>query len=117
MRYGRWPKHPSKYHASFKAEENQKFVQWCLPMVLANVTNLSMPSMNLGMLLVDIAHIFYNFSRTNGWTMESINAARSLFLAWRIRSEEYYGANSSPLEHVAGVRLLVFSALALKNKK
>ncbi|MCO5554355.1 hypothetical protein L7F22_007884 [Adiantum nelumboides] len=56
----------------------------------------------LGMLLVDISHMFFDCSRKQGWTQEYIDVCRSLLLSWSILSEEYYGANSSPLEHVAG---------------
>lgn len=102
IRYGRWPHLPSKYHSIFKAEENQKFIQWCLPNILGNVVGISKCSYELGLLLIDIAHIFYNYSRDKGWSKEGLIVARSLLLAWRVRSEEYHGPNSSPLEHVAG---------------
>lgn len=101
--YGRWPRLPSKHHGGFKAEENQKFIQWCLPSILLSVTGLSEKSIELGLLMIDIAHIFYNYCRTNGWSKDAMDITRQLFLAWRVRSEEYYGANSSPLEHVAGM--------------
>ncbi|MCO5559186.1 hypothetical protein L7F22_012781 [Adiantum nelumboides] len=71
LRYGHWPNSPSIYFESFKAEENQKFVQWCLP-------------------------------RDHGWSLEDMKVVRTLLQSWRVRNEEIYGANSSPLEHVAG---------------
>lgn len=104
IRYGRWPKVPSKYYASFKAEENQKFIQWCLPHILGVVTNIPESIHDLGLLLIDIAHLFYNFSRDHGWSKKDMEVVKRLMLAWRVRSEESFGKNSSPLEHVAGLR-------------
>lgn len=99
---GRWPRNASKHFKMFKAEECQKFVQWCLPHILNVVKGISQEDVQLGMLLIDIAHIFFECSRRKGWSKDYIQKCRSLFLSWRILSEEYYGANSSPLEHVAG---------------
>ncbi|MCO5560550.1 hypothetical protein L7F22_014165 [Adiantum nelumboides] len=102
LRYGRWPRYPSKYHESYKAEENQKFIQWCLPFVLCEVDGLPSDIQDLGLLLIDIAHLFFNYTRDHGWTNKTIEVARTLLSSWRVRSEEAFGANSSPLEHVAG---------------
>lgn len=102
IRYGRWPHNPSKYCESYKAEENQKFIQWCLPYILSTIEEISKPLNDVGILLIDIAHTFYNYSRDNGWSKESMDVVRTLFLSWRVRMEELYGATSSPLEHVAG---------------
>ncbi|MCO5612374.1 hypothetical protein L7F22_066641 [Adiantum nelumboides] len=99
---GRWPKNASVHFKMFKAEECQKFIQWCLPHILNVVDGISEKDIQLGMLLVDISHMFFDCSRKQGWTQEYIDVCRSLLLSWRILSEEYYGANSSPLEHVAG---------------
>ncbi|MCO5591175.1 hypothetical protein L7F22_045156 [Adiantum nelumboides] len=99
---GRWPRNPSKHYKMFKAEECQKFVQWCLPHVLNVVNGISAENIQLGMLLVDVAHLFFSCSRRRGWTAEDIKMGRSLLASWRILSEEYDGPNSSPLEHVAG---------------
>ncbi|MCO5601221.1 hypothetical protein L7F22_055340 [Adiantum nelumboides] len=102
LRYGRWPRYPSKYHESYKAEENQEFIQWCLPFVLCEVDGLPSDIQDLGLLLIDIAHLFFNYTRDHGWTNKTIEVARTLLSSWRVRSEEAFGANSSPLEHVAG---------------
>ncbi|MCO5562446.1 hypothetical protein L7F22_016074 [Adiantum nelumboides] len=75
---GRWPNVPSQHFKMFKAEECQKFVQWCVP------------------------HILKVRARKRGWTSKDIQTCRSLLTSWRILSEEYEGPNSSPLEHVAG---------------
>ncbi|MCO5578587.1 hypothetical protein L7F22_032431 [Adiantum nelumboides] len=98
----RWPKNASVHFKMFKAEECQKFIQWCLPHILNVVDGISEKDIQLGMLLVDISHMFFDCSRKQGWTHEYIDVCRFLLLSWRILSEEYYGANSSPLEHVAG---------------
>lgn len=102
IRYGRWPHVPSKHHESFKAEENQKFMQWCLPYILNKIEGIPKHLHDLGILLIDIAHSFYNYSRDNGWSKETMKTVRALLLAWRVKKEESLGANSSPLEHVAG---------------
>ncbi|KAI5064767.1 hypothetical protein GOP47_0019462 [Adiantum capillus-veneris] len=102
IRNGRWPHTLRKYFEGFKAEENQKFVQWCLPYVLSVINEVSRPMYELGLLLIEIAHTFYNFSREKGWTKESIKIMQSLFSSWRVRSEEFFGPKSSPLEHIAG---------------
>lgn len=102
FRYGRWPRIPSKYHESYKAEENQKFVQWCLPYILKEVKDIPLHIFELGILLIDISHIFFNFTRDHGWSINDMKVARTLLSAWRVRSEESLGPNSSPLEHVAG---------------
>ncbi|MCO5594524.1 hypothetical protein L7F22_048556 [Adiantum nelumboides] len=99
---GRWPKNASVHFKMFKAEECQKFIQWCLPHILNVVDGINEEDIQLGTLLVDISHMFFDVTRKQGWTQEYIEVCRSLLLSWRILSEEYYGANSSPLEHVAG---------------
>lgn len=100
---GRWPSTmPSQHHNMFTAEEHQKFVMWCLPHILNTTTNIQKELKDLGMLLIDIAHIFYNYTRSHGWSSEALEVTRKLLLSWRILSEENHGPNSSPLEHVAG---------------
>lgn len=100
---GRWPYTPSKHYKMFKAEECQKFIQWCLPHIL-NVLHdkINEADVKIGLLLIDIAHIFFDCTREKGWTTHDIQVCRTLLLSWRILSEEYDGPNSSPLEHVAG---------------
>ncbi|MCO5606008.1 hypothetical protein L7F22_060195 [Adiantum nelumboides] len=102
IRYGRWPHAPSAYSDSFKAEENQKFIQWCLPYIIRTVNGIFQEMQDLGYLLIDIAHSFYNYSRDNGWSVDDIRVMKLLLQSWRVRMEEYLGPNSSPLEHVAG---------------
>ncbi|MCO5548762.1 hypothetical protein L7F22_002224 [Adiantum nelumboides] len=99
---GRWPYNPSKHYKMFKAEECQKFFQWCLPQILNIKEGVSKPDLHLGLLLIDIAHFFFDCSRKKGWTQHDIYVCRALLLSWRILSEEHNGPNSSPLEHVAG---------------
>ncbi|MCO5604761.1 hypothetical protein L7F22_058931 [Adiantum nelumboides] len=53
IRFGRWPNSPSVYHDSFKAEENQKFMQWRLPYILRVVSNIP-----LEMELLDYTYTF-----------------------------------------------------------
>ncbi|MCO5609473.1 hypothetical protein L7F22_063700 [Adiantum nelumboides] len=98
IRYG-----PSKYHESYKAEENQKFIQWCLPYILCEVKEIPKDFYDLGLLVIEIAHAFYNYTRENGWSLQNINVVRTLLASWRVRTEELLGPNSAPLEHVAGV--------------
>lgn len=100
---GRWPKNPSRHYKMFKTEECQKFVQWCLPHVLNVVVDINAEDVQLGLLLIDIAHLFFSSTRERGWSTEDIKTCRSLLSSWRILSEEYEGANGSPLEHVAGI--------------
>ncbi|MCO5597525.1 hypothetical protein L7F22_051603 [Adiantum nelumboides] len=100
--HGHWPQSPSKYFESYKADENQKFVQWCLPFVLLVVEGFPEYVRDLGLLLVDIAHIFFKYTRDHGWSKEAVEVAKTLLASWRVRSEESLGANSSPLKHVAG---------------
>ncbi|MCO5605605.1 hypothetical protein L7F22_059788 [Adiantum nelumboides] len=102
IRYGRWPRFPSKYHESYKAEENQKFIQWCLPYILCEVKEIPKDFYDLGLLVIEIAHAFYNYTRENGWSLQNINVVRTLLASWRVRTEELLGPNSAPLEHVAG---------------
>ncbi|MCO5569490.1 hypothetical protein L7F22_023203 [Adiantum nelumboides] len=102
IRFGRWPNSSSVYHDSFKAEENQKFMQWCLPYILRVVSNIPLEMEVLGLLLIDIAHNFYNFSRDHGWSFNNIEATKKILQSWRVRKDGYRGATSSPLEHVAG---------------
>ncbi len=108
IRYGRWPVSPSVYSDSFKAEENQKFIQWCLPYILKTVNGIAPEMQVLGFLLIDIAHSFYNYSRDHGWSIDDIGVVSTLLQSWRVRKEEFLGANSSPLEHVAGIYLSNF---------
>ncbi|MCO5587093.1 hypothetical protein L7F22_041039 [Adiantum nelumboides] len=103
IRYGRWPRFPRKYHESYKAEENQKFIQWCLPYILCEVKEIPKDFYDLGLLVIEIAHAFYNYTRENGWYLQNINVVRTLLASWRVRTEELLGPNSAPLEHVAGV--------------
>ncbi|MCO5605577.1 hypothetical protein L7F22_059760 [Adiantum nelumboides] len=87
IRYGCWPNSSSVYYESFKAEENQKFMD--------NIFD----EMHL---LVDIAHSFYSYSQDNGMSCGDMQAIRTLLQSWRVWKEEWHGANSSPLEHVTG---------------
>lgn len=54
-----------------------------------------------GILLTEIARLFYSHSRKYGWTSKGMQNARQLLAAWHIRMEESTGPNSLPLEHVA----------------
>lgn len=91
----------------FTAEEHQKFIQWCLPHILSRVQSITGTLRDIGMLLIDIAHIFYNYTRTNGWSMKDMHVTQKLLMAWRIITEEKEGKNGSPLEHVPGMLYVV----------
>lgn len=106
---GRWPRHPSRHYKMFKAEDCQKFIQWCLPHILNVVQGICKEDVVIGKLLIDISHMFFECTRRKGWTKDDIKVCRSLFLSWRILSEECDGPNSSPLEHVAGKIILLFT--------
>lgn len=72
LRQGRWPNSHVNLHTSYMAEENQFFIQWILPHVLNLVQGqISYERQQLGLLLVDISHYFFNYTRVNGWTRHS----------------------------------------------
>lgn len=100
----RWPKEPTTRLGYFRAEEYKNFIMWVLPYMLDyfNMQDTQPILYETGLLLIDIAHLFYSFSRTNGWTLDTIHIARTLLQAWKIRKDEYYGPNASILEHMAG---------------
>lgn len=103
----RWPKEPTTRLGYFRAEEYQNFIMWVLPYMLDyfNMQDTQPILYETGLLLIDIAHLFYSFSRTNGWTLDTIHIARTLLQAWKIRKDDYYGPNASILEHMAGNEL------------
>lgn len=74
-----------------------------MPYILVVVQGIPTHLHDLGLLLIDIAHLFDNYTRDNGWSKSDMQVAKTLLLAWRVRKEEYMGPNSSPLEHVAGL--------------
>ncbi|MCO5552692.1 hypothetical protein L7F22_006209 [Adiantum nelumboides] len=82
-RYGRWPNTPSVYSDSFKAEENQKFIQWCFPYISKTVSGISPEMHNLGYLLIDLAHSFHNYYRDHGWSIDDIRVAKLLLQSWK----------------------------------
>lgn len=100
---GRWPKDPLTRLGYFKAEEFTRFVMFCVPHILY-VMGIDIHSTlgTLGLLLVDIARLFYIRSRSEGWTPKTMEIAKCLLAAWRVRSEETLGPNGAILEHVAG---------------
>ena len=103
MKQGRWPLNPCDFYKTFMAEENQKFIQWVLPFLLNMLANeLSGALYKIGAVLVDIAHYIFNHTRVKGWTRNDINTIRQLFVYWRLMTEDAYGPNGKPLEHVAG---------------
>lgn len=103
LRQGRWPNSPVDLHTSYMAEENQLFIQWILPHVLNLVQGqISYERQQLGLLLVDISHYFFNYTRVNGWTVRDTLVVKRMLHSWRVLSEELDGPNGAPLEHVAG---------------
>lgn len=62
----------------------------------------------LGMLLVEVARLFYVKSRHEGWTASTLQKGRAILAAWRVRSEEAWGPNGAILEHVAGEGIPIF---------
>ena len=55
-----------------------------------------------GLYLVDIAHYFFNYTRSRGWTEDDLLVVQQLLQKWRVLGEELDGPNGRPLEHVAG---------------
>ena len=103
LRQGRWPNSPSDLYTTYMAEENQLFVQWILPHVLNVVHGLiSFQRQQLGLLLVDISHYFFNCIRVHGWSARDIEVVKRMFHSWRVLFEDLDGPNKAPLEHVAG---------------
>jgi len=105
---GRWPKKPFDRLGYFKAEEFTRFIIFCVPHILREVgVSIDSDLGILGLLLVDIAHLFYIKSRDKGWTVENMATGRSLLASWRVRSKEAWGANRAILEHVASKILII----------
>jgi hypothetical protein len=103
LKSGRWPYRPVETHTGYKAEEHKLFVQWILPLVLKKCKGrISNGMYQMGLLLVDIAHYFFNYTRQLGWRTEEVKYARDVFKHWRVISESTFGPNGRPLEHVAG---------------
>ncbi len=101
---GRWPKKPFDRLGYFKAEEFTRFIIYCVPHILREVgIGLDSHLGILGVLLVDIARLFYIKSRDEGWSAENMTKGRSLLASWRVRSEEAWGPSGAILEHVAGI--------------
>lgn len=100
---GRWPKAPFERLGYFKAEEFTRFILYCVPHILHEM-DISVHSDlgTLGLLLVEIARLFYIRSRQEGWTTTTLSLGRSLLASWRVRSEDAWGPNGAILEHVAG---------------
>ena len=100
-RFGRWPYRPVEMHSCYKAKENKLFVQWILPHILRKYHDtISSRLQKLGLLLIDIAHHFFNYYRVKGWTIEEMNIIQWLFQYWQVLLEELLGPNGRPLEHV-----------------
>ena len=115
FRQGRWPNNPNEFHASYMAKENQLFVLWVLPHVLNSVHGLiSFKRQQMGLLLVDICHYFFNYSRLHGWSRQDIQVVKGMFQSWRVLSEELDGPNGAPLEHVAGKTCFFVSCCSLE---
>jgi hypothetical protein len=101
LRSGRWPYRAVEMHSCYKAEENKLFMQWILPHILKKCHGtISSRLHKLELLLIDIEHHFFNYSRVKGWTIEEMHIVQRLFQHWRVISEELLGPNGRPLEHV-----------------
>ena len=103
LRAGQWPYRPVETHSWYKAEEHRLFVKWVLPLVLKKCKGrISNGMYQLGLLLVDIVHYFFNYTRKEGWIVGEIKYARDVFKHWQVILESTLGPNGRPLEHVAG---------------
>jgi hypothetical protein len=56
----------------------------------------------LRLLLVDISHYFFNYSKLRGWSTRDLLFVKEMLCSWRVLSEEVDGPNGAPLEHVTG---------------
>ena len=68
----------------------------------------------MGLLLVDICHYFFNYSRLHGWSRLDIQVVKGMLQSWRVLSKELDGPNGAPLEHVAGKTCFSVSCCSLK---
>ena len=102
LKHGQWPQDPINDHESYTADECQLFVMWVLPIILnklvANKHKFSSKQCIIGRFLVDIAHIFFNWSRHKGWSIEDLHIALQLLKKWRNLSEALDGPNGRSLE-------------------
>ena len=89
------------------AEENQKFIQWVLPHILHVLYGRISEKRFVGALLVDLAHYFFNQTRTSGWSIVNLEPVQLLLQAWRVCTEDLDGCNGAPLEHAAGATHLL----------
>ncbi|MCO5608601.1 hypothetical protein L7F22_062814 [Adiantum nelumboides] len=53
----------------------------------------------LGLLFLNGVDVMFE---DHGWSSKDMKVVRTLLKSWRVRSEEVFGANSSPLEHITG---------------
>lgn len=103
LKQSQWPRDPISHHETYTAEEYQKFVQWVLPIIVHKFKGRYLKERcTQGLYLVDIAHYFFNYSRSRGWTEHDLVVVHHLLQKWRTFSEELDGPNGKPLEHVAG---------------
>lgn len=100
---GRWPSRPFDRLGYFKVEEFTRFIMFCVPYILREMGISSSSKLgSQGLLLAEIARLFYIKSREEGWSTDTMTKARSLLASWRVRSEEAWGPNGAILEHIAG---------------
>jgi hypothetical protein len=82
----------------YKVEENKLFVQWILLQILKKCHNkISIGLHKIGLLLINIVHHFFNYSRVKGWTTKKTRIVQHLFQHWRGILEELLGPNGRPL--------------------
>ena len=99
LKQGQWPQDPINDHESYTTDECQLFVMWVLPIILnkleASKYKYSSRRCIIGHLLVDIAHIFFNWTRLKGWSIEDLHIVQQLLKKWRNLSEALDGPNGS----------------------
>ena len=67
LRLGRWPYKPIKTHTRYIAKDLKLFVMWVLPFVLRTCgQRIKSEFTKIGLLLNDIAHLFFNYIRDSG---------------------------------------------------
>ena len=56
----------------------------------------------IAQILTEIGRLFFSYSRTHGCSEQSMNTARVLLSAWRVKWKEYKGPSAPILKHVVG---------------
>ena len=81
---------------------------WCLHFTMDYIkVDYEDKFIQIGLTLVNIGRLYYTFTRTHSWNIQTIQNARYLFGTWQRLVIEHGGFNESILEHIVGVGHLV----------